>query len=54
MSKRKIWVTIIGTGIVASLGAAITFFPQYQIILVAASGLVSAVIGIVNGMDNAA
>jgi len=52
MTKKKIWVTIIGTGLVASLSTAAVYFPDYKIVLIAATTLISAIIGVVNGADN--
>ena len=54
MTKKKIWITIIGSGIVASLGTAASFFPQYNVVLIAASTLVAAIMSFVNGVDNVA
>lgn len=48
MSKIKIIVSIAGAGLSASLVAAAGFFPDIKIILMAADGLVVAVIAYVN------
>ena len=38
------WVSILGSGIIASLSTATTFFPDLTIILTAIGGLISALI----------
>lgn len=52
MNKKKAWIAIIGAGIVASLGAAVSQFPNLTTLLVSISGLVAVIIGLVNGADN--
>lgn len=49
MSKGAIITTIIGSALTAGLATSVNFFPQYSLILVAASGLVTAIVGTVNG-----
>jgi len=50
--KMKIWTAIIGAGVIASLATACAYFPEYKVILVAASGLLSAVISVIVGRKN--
>jgi len=45
----KIWTAIIGAGLIASLAAACAYFPEYKVILIACSGLLSAVISVIVG-----
>ena len=52
MSKKKAWISIIGAGVVASLAAAVNQFPDLTTLLVSISGLVTVIIGLVNGADN--
>jgi len=52
MTKGKIWVAIVGAGIVASLGAAIQYFPEINNVLIALSSLISAIVAFINGANN--
>ena len=52
MNKKKAWIAIIGAGVVASLAAAISQFPNMTVLLSSISGLVTIIIGLVNGADN--
>ena len=47
MDKYKIWTSIVGTGLIASVTAAASFFPDLKIILVAVSGLISAIMAFI-------
>ena len=47
MSKKRIWVAIVGSGVIASITTAAAYFPDYKAILVAGAGLVAAVIAFV-------
>lgn len=51
MTKTKIWVTIIGASLVAGLGTATSFYPSIGGVLAAASALVTAIVGYINGSD---
>ena len=52
VSKKKILVSIIGAGLVGALGAAIGYFPELTKILASISGLITVLIGTINGKDN--
>lgn len=52
MNKQKIIIAILGSSIVAGLGTAMGFFPDLKTIMIAVSGLVVAIVGLVNGANN--
>lgn len=52
MTPKKIWISIIGTGVIASVTTAAAYFPEYKVILISASTLVAAVMAFLTGSDN--
>ena len=51
MTKKKIWTIIIGSGIVASVTTAATFFPEQRIFLIPAAALVTAIVSYLTGSE---
>ena len=45
MSKKQIWISIIGAGVVASITAAASFFVDQRVVLTAAAGFITVVVG---------
>ena len=52
MNKTKVWIMIIGSGLIAALTAAVSFFPEATLLLSSISGLVGAIVAYVNGANN--
>ena len=49
MTQKQIWTIIIGSGLVASITTAATFYPQQAVILSASAALVTAVVSYITG-----
>ena len=49
MTKKQIWIAIIGAGVVASITAAAGFFPEQRMFLIPMAGAVAAMISYLSG-----
>lgn len=49
LTKKQIWITIIGSAITAGITTAAGFFPEQRVILIPAAGLVTAVVAYLTG-----
>jgi len=52
MTKKKVWVTIIGAGLTGAIASAVGFFPDLRAILGGIAGLITAIVTYINGADN--
>jgi len=48
MNKKNIWIAIIGAGLIASITTATGFFPEFKTVLASVSGLIAAVLALLN------
>ena len=52
MTKKQIWVAIVGSGVIASITTAASFFPEQRGVLIASATFVTALVSYISGQNN--